>query len=154
MINWINQHLGIQLNEENLDSVKNFTLIWNVFEAKVFESNFTVDNAERVLNTREFTLDELDEFLAYFSNRYVANNETNERFERLNFRPNDRKNFVRDVLIGNNGEPGNIALAIMIIIYRFRNNLFHGLKEMRNIQEQQGNFEQANNFLKMIVERF
>jgi len=32
MINWINQRFGIHLNVEDLESIKDFALIWNVFE--------------------------------------------------------------------------------------------------------------------------
>jgi hypothetical protein len=35
---------------------------------------------------------------------------------------------VKKVLNGEDAEPEEVAAAVLIIVYRFRNNLFHGVK--------------------------
>jgi len=35
MINWINQKLNINLDPNGLESIKDFSLIWNIFERLV-----------------------------------------------------------------------------------------------------------------------
>ena len=90
----------------------------------------------------------------YFKNRYIVDGATNGRFEHLNFRNNDRKELVEDVLLGNNIEVSNIVLALTIIVFRYRNNLFHGLKEMQFIDQQKENFENANLILIAILRYF
>jgi hypothetical protein len=45
----------------------------------------------------------------------------------------------------NNGR--GVILAISIIIYRYRNNLFHGIKDIPKIDAQIENFKNANSFL-------
>jgi len=154
MTNWINNKFGLQLSEEDLTSVKDFTLMWNIYDNLIFQSNFTIANAENEYQNVDFEDNELEEIFNYFKNRYIDNGETKDRFDNLNFRPNDRGEFVRDVLLENDQEVENKALAITIIIYRFRNNLFHGLKDFRVIDEQKDNFDNANRFLKIVINKF
>lgn len=154
MTNWINNKFGLQLSEEDLTNVKNFALMWNIYDNLIFQSNFTISNAENEYQNVDFEDNELEEIFNYFKNRYIDNGETNHRFDNLNFRPNDRREFVRDVLLENVQEARNKALAVTIIIYRFRNNLFHGLKDFRVIDEQNDNFDNANQFLKIVINKF
>lgn len=70
--------------------------------------------------------------------RFVTNGNLNPRFPYLHFRQNDRRSLVEDVLLGinmNNNE----------------NNLFHGLKNMQEIDQQKDNFDNANNVLKIFL---
>lgn len=48
------------------------------------------------------------------------------------------------MLTGGTNEPAEVAAGVLIIVYRFRNNLHHGLKWAYGIQEQRENFEQSN----------
>ena len=59
---------------------------------------------------------------------------------------------MRRVLNGEDGALENIAATVLIIVYRFRNNLFHGLKWSYNLQGQLENFMHANKALKRAVE--
>lgn len=154
MTRWINNRYGIQLNENDLKSVRDFSLIWNIFEGTVCDNNFCISRVEQEINNRNFSLDEFAPTLYYFRDRYVSNNQTNQRFEQLHFRDNDRKDFVADVLLGNHTETKHIILALVIIVYRFRNNLFHGLKDIRFIDEQESNFDNANTVLTTILNHF
>lgn len=67
------------------------------------------------------------------------------------FRQYDRKEFVESVLKRTEHNPVNIIEAILIIIYRLRNNIFHGEKELHTIHLQHDNFNCANRFLAEIL---
>ena len=43
--------------------------------------------------------------------------------------------------------------AILIIVFRYRNNLFHGAKWRYNLKDQLGNFTVANNVLTKVLDR-
>ena len=154
MTEWINNRFGVNLNDENLSSIKEFSLIWNVFEGTVCNNNFSIATAEAQILNRQFNLADFQSNLDYFKDRYVENGATNDRFNFLHFRPNDREELVRQVLLGNNTDIHQIVLAITIIIYRFRNNLFHGLKDIRVIDQQNDNFQNANSFLMTLLNQF
>lgn len=127
MIQWINNKYGTSLTEEDLREIKNFTLLWNIYENTIFENNFTIDRLVQEINNRNLQINQFNDVLIYFQHRYIENGATNERFNFLNFRPNDRENLVRGVLTNQNNDDHDKILAIGIIVYRFRNNLFHGL---------------------------
>lgn len=154
MTPWINRRYGIQLQDKDLKSVRDFSLVWNIFEATVCDTNFSITKVEQALRNKNFNLDDFVPFLEYFKDRYISNNNTNQRFEMLHFRPNDKKDFVAEVLLGQHSGTKQIILALVIIVFRFRNNLFHGLKDIRFIDEQKSNFDNANSVLTTLLNQF
>ncbi len=154
MLDWINNRYAIQLNEEDLVSLKNFSLIWNIFEGTVCDNSFSIATVEQSIAGRNFTVAEFEGDLLYFQNRYIEHGAPNNRYPYLYFRPNDREPFVRDVLLGIRNNIEEIVLAIIIIIYQYRNNLFHGLKEIREIDQQEPNFNRANSFLQTFLNHY
>ncbi|MFA9372387.1 MAG: hypothetical protein ACERIH_11820 [Labilibaculum antarcticum] len=154
MRQWINNRFGTNFSDNDLTNIKDFSLIWNVFEDNVCENNFSIQNLQTNIANRNIDVNLFTTHLNYFRNRYAENGALNNRFQFLNFRRNDRQQLVEDVLLGIDTNPNNIILAIAIIVYRFRNNLFHGLKEMRHIDQQNENFETANSFLTTLIDNF
>ena len=65
--------------------------------------------------------------LMHFRQRYVSDGGTNHKFQSLHFRKNDRRELVEAVLLGNDVPPTEMVKALLIIAFRLRNNLFHGL---------------------------
>jgi hypothetical protein len=154
MINWINQRFGIHLDANDLESIKDFALIWNIFERFVCNNNFTIATVEQSISQKKLQIANFQEKFDYFKERYTENGQTNNRFNNLHFRGNDRENFVRQVLLANNNTVQDMVLTLSIIVHRFRNNLFHGIKDIQVIHEQRTNFEQANSFLKTLLDYY
>jgi hypothetical protein len=154
MVEWINERYGTNYTEEQLVNVKDFSLLWNIFENVVCNSNCNVDLLDEKLNPIEFDIEIFRYNLEYFKNRYILDGDTNDRFEHLHLRNGDRREFVVSVLLGNDDTPNDIVLALAIIVYRYRNNLFHGLKDFMRINLQEENFINANNVLKSILLHF
>jgi hypothetical protein len=144
MIDWINSKYGTNLTEQDISEVKNFALLWNIYENTIFNNSFTIDQLQLEIANRNLQLNDFNDILIYFQNRYTANGNTNQRFEHLHFRPNDRMNLVRECLLNVNNNPHDKILSVGIIVYRFRNNLFHGLKDFMVLGEQNHNFRNAN----------
>lgn len=154
MREWINDRFGTNFSEVDLSSVKDFSLIWNVFENVVCQNNFSISRTEEVIKNSLIDSTEFNSYLEYFKNRYVSNGTFTNRFQYLHFRNNDRRNLVEDVLLGNNTKNNDIILALLIIVYRYRNNLFHGIKRIQEIDKQRENFENANGVLKTLLNHF
>jgi hypothetical protein len=51
------------------------------------------------------------------------------------------------VLEGTNNQSADSVAALLIVVYRLRNNLFHGEKWAYEMKDQRSNFEQANEVL-------
>lgn len=151
MTEWINKRFGVNFTDADLQSVKEFSLYWNVFEDIVSANNFTIGTVEQSYQNRNLDRNDFQSTIDYFRNRYVTNGNLNDKFPYLYFRNNDRQSFVEDVLLGVRDSTNDIVLASTIIVYRFRNNLFHGLKDIAVINLQRENFETANHFLQTIL---
>lgn len=90
---------------------------------------------------------------AYFRGRYFRDNDFTHHYDGLRLRgKSDREELVKSVLTGGTNEPAEVAVGVLIIVYRFRNNLHHGLKWAYGIQGQREKFEQSNAVLTGVME--
>lgn len=154
IIDWINHRYATQIAEDDLVSIKDFSLLWNIFEATVCDTYYTPEKVFDKLDQNNIDITEFKSNLDYFRNRYVEKENFNNRYYFLNFRRNDREDIVQKVLKGELSTKNETILAIVIIVYRFRCNLFHGNKDIREINDQRENFEQANDFLMKLLNLF
>lgn len=159
-LEWIGSFLSFErkLTGDDIESVRNFSLLWNLFEGLVCNKNasaIALENAVLDLQKRDkLKIDDYDKFLQYFANRYIENGETNHRFDSLNLRHGDKPELVEAVLKGNETVPEKVLLGILIIVYRYRNNLFHGEKSIYDLPNQIDNFRNANQLLMVFMEKW
>ena len=159
-LEWINQFFdnAIDLNQnEGLERIKNFALFWNMFE-KFACANFAnvakIESFVVKLNNRTAITNEcVNPYLEYFIDRYTQNGTLN--IEGLQFRtyPGDirAKGKVVAVLTRQAVTPREILEALLLILLRFRNNLFHGNKQIVNLDTQVSNFSLANRLLSNVL---
>ncbi|MDP2248699.1 MAG: hypothetical protein Q8J65_11245, partial [Nitrosomonadales bacterium] len=133
---------GEELKPDAIAAVSNFTLMWNLFEGVLCPEGANASSLEdlavQVTQPRNGPppKDNLKEFVCFWTHRYRSGERFNDRFEGLNFRRPDRKSLVETVLSGKSEAPEDEALAILLIVYRLRNNLFHGLKTISMLNDQ------------------
>lgn len=151
MITWLNNKFGTSYTEGDLEEIKNFTLLWNIYENLIFNNSFSIRQLNNEINNRNLNFQPFVEIFAYFQSRYSENGVINNRFQYLHFRNGDRETFVRNVLLNQIQDNNSKILAIGIIVYRFRNNLFHGLKEINRLHDQVENFTYANRYLRLLI---
>lgn len=152
MLEWINSKYGTDLHEEDLVQIKNFTLLWNIFENTCFQCSFTIAKLEAAINQGNFHIQQFAAVLTYFQHRYFVNGLPSNHYAFLNFRPNDREPLVSQVLRNQPSTDQEKLLAMGVIVYRYRNNLFHGGKNFMEIHEQHENFTIANTFLRLYLD--
>ena len=89
------------------------------------------------------------EALAFFTARYRDGSGFNHRFQALHFHsgPNGGRAEVEAVLSEAQTGSAETILALLIIVYRLRNNLFHGEKWSYYFKDQLGNFTHASAIL-------
>lgn len=150
-VEWINTRFGSELTDGDIESVRDFSLYWNIFENVVCANNFSIATVEESFRAKNFDIGDFLNTIDYFRSRYITNSKLNDKFPHLNFRKKDRQNFVEQVLLENNDNTNDVILASIIIISRLRNNLFHGLKVVGALQSQKENFETANQFLQKFL---
>ena len=124
---WIDQYLGISdIDNPSFEEVRNFMILWNLFESLLFQGSYS--NLKAIHKSQSLQLDKqlITDTITYFRNRYIANNATTPYYANLRLRHNDNEPLIKDVLLGKINNESETVLAIIIIIYRYRNNLFHG----------------------------
>jgi len=133
-----------ELPEEDRLAIMHFSLLWSFFEAEALKTNASAAAILAVvhewadqgrLNVAAFA-----ESLGYFKARYFKNGTATQHFQRLSLRKNDNPSLVEAVLRGENTNPADSVSALLIIVYRLRNNLFHGVKWAYGISGQLDNF--------------
>lgn len=152
---WITENMlgGTELRPEATSAVASFTMMWNLFEGVVCRNHANVKEFERLAAcladapVDEGDLGSLEDCLAFWSFRYRNPEGFSSRLDGLHFRPNDRREVVEDVLLGNRRDLKDKLLSLMVIVYRLRNNLFHGLKTIDMLNDQVQNLNTASQCL-------
>ncbi len=144
------------LSPEEHEALQRFTLLWTLFEAQVLENNASVRKiCEKIANIDPEIIGGgwFQEQLTYFSNRYTEEGRTNYRFDNLHLRNNDNPDLVREVLTGKDAAPDSQLIACLTIVYRFRNNFFHGIKWAYGLRDQLDNFTHSSSLLARYLAR-
>jgi hypothetical protein len=148
------------MREEDMPSVLDFCLVWNLFESTFCNRNVSVPKirkaVEKLHSSGKLTKEGFGPYLHYFEERYLERSSggcrTNTTFDNLKFRPSDDRKLVESVLKGEIDDRSSVLSALLIIVYRFRNNLFHGEKEISTLYGQNENFTVANRLLAKVLD--
>lgn len=139
------------LTDDERAAIMHFLLLWSLFESEALHANASASSILALvhkwasngrLNIAPFAMN-----LAYFRNRYFNQGVFTEYFQGLNLRQNDSPDLVGAVLKGENTNDADTVSALLIIVFRLRNNLFHGIKWAYGIRNQLDNFTNANTAL-------
>ena len=129
-----------------------FAVIWNILEKKKMRNHASIfDVSDFIDGLQNINVTEIFE---YFKNRYTNNHNHLNLFETLWWRRSKRtqKDETHRILILENPIDKDKIKAVLYIIFRLRNNLFHGEKSILTIDQQRETFNLVNSFLLDIVE--
>ncbi|QXI42806.1 hypothetical protein HU734_021530 [Pseudomonas wayambapalatensis] len=129
-------------------AITHFVLLWSLFEARALStcgsSRAILALTHEWLAQGRLVSESFSESLLYFQQRYYSNGVETDYLSGLNLRSNDCRDLVYDVLKGDNTNPADCVAVLLIVVYRIRNNLFHGVKWAYGVQGQLNNFTHAN----------
>lgn len=138
-------------------AIADFTFLWTLFEARILATRGSAQAITSAVTgwyqAGQLAVNSFDGELAYFRSRYFENGEFTHHFDGLHLRQNDNPALVRGVIDGSDNGDQNRVIAILTILFRYRNNLFHGIKWQYHFVDQLENFRQANAILKRVLER-
>lgn len=147
----INTRGGPVLSAEASSAVASFTLMWNLFEEVACNNKASVSAFEQFISIvvsnpiNPEIIAELQSCLSFWKFRYRTPEGFDDRFLGLYFRKGDKQALVEAVLEERVSDLSQEILALVIIIYRLRNNLFHGLKSIGMLNDQIHNLNNASN---------
>jgi len=144
------------LSQEEKNAIMHFSLLWSLFEVQVLNASASAKSIHTKRNTwhESDRLNENDfiQYKNYFIQRYIEDGKINYRFDHLNLRKNDNLELVKTVLQGKETNIVNVLTAMLIIVLRYRNNYFHGIKWVYQFIDQLDNFDTANKLLMKVIE--
>lgn len=146
-----------QLPAIDRSAINDFIFLWSLFEAQIMENFARSDRirakVEEWAAAGSLEDDSYDDALRYFRDRYFDGGIFTPHFAHLHLRAADHEGLVRSVIDGSNDVPRDRMLALLMIVWRLRNNLFHGVKWSYERQGQLENFRHANSILMRVLER-
>lgn len=148
-----------QLSDHERHVIQQFSLMWSAFENSVCNTRATplalLRIPKRLLEAGKLDMDVFKGPLTYFRQRYYQDGHFTHFFEGLHLEEGSLKNgeLVARVMSGAEDDALKTLGAILLIVYRYRNNLFHGVKWQYGIVGQQENFQQACNVMMAVMDR-
>ncbi|WP_127561732.1 hypothetical protein [Nioella ostreopsis] len=139
-----------------LAEISNFNWLWPIFESKCCNGNACKASIEQFCSNyaKRYSADDFDTELGYFRERYRSENaEATSHLDKL---LSHRGQGLKDsILVGlcEQAEPDSKMKALVLIVYRLRNNLFHGTKGGLGFTDQLDNFVHANRVLIEIIKK-
>jgi len=143
------------IDPATVNAIGEFCILWNHFEQLVFEKDASVDKIrdfsqivpqEPVLrNYVNCVRREIRKLLAEANQESVRN-----RF--FTRKANERQDQQVDIIIGFlNEADGDELFGCLLCVYRIRNNMFHGNKDVYKLDMQKNMFEKVNELLMYIL---
>jgi len=148
------------INEKRLKNIFYFTLIWNIFENECCnrDAKISTHPKEIAQNINGVSEQKINKIFDYFKNRYITNGTINEIFKSFSFDKNNTcntyKKFVKEKLKAQEVTLKEQIQALLYIAFRLRNNLYHGVKDVKKLYEQNENFRQINIFLMEVNDNY
>jgi len=154
-----NRHYS-ELDETKLTSIFYFTLIWNLFEKELCGNDAAIrTHPEMVAEKHSDALADklVEEVYLHFLDRYVENGQITPLFNGFKFGRDAQdgqryKGFVSETLLSVGVCRIKQVQALLYIAFRLRNNLYHGIKDVSELYEQNENFSQINRLLMALVD--
>ena len=141
----IDKHTGnSNIDVSKYTKVRDFMFIWNLFEGIIFKTDYKRNKKNQPVHSLNISQSIIDDTIGYFRSRYANNPNL---FNALNLKSSDKPDLIKKVLNENNADKNDVITAINTIIYRYRCNLFHGIKQVDKLWEQSDNFEAANRYM-------
>lgn len=153
-IGWINSNYSCSLDVAELKNVRDFALMWNLFEQVVCDKDYNPNRIKGVIQNKGLKSADFAVFFDYFKNRYVEDGKVNNRFQYLKGSTrNINLSEIEATLTKEEASNDEIIFACITIIFRWRNNLFHGEKPIWYLPTQEENFEVANKLIATFMEK-
>jgi hypothetical protein len=156
-IEWLNARpTGFDaLSHDERTRIAEFSVLWTYFEASVFARNTSnqkiIDLAAEMAANHQLDPQRIAPAANYFRTRYVNDGVLTHHYEHLRlsgkFEPR-----VRAMLLQKANAPAELLSASLLIVFRYRNNLFHGEKWAYGVQGQLHNFDTAIDLMQVVMD--
>lgn len=149
-----------ELDDADRQAIHEFSLLWPAFEGTILETDAKPGNLVHIAFTLRdagrLDMARFAEPLAYFRDRYWRDGDFTPEYNGLHtgkYNAANRK-LVIDALSSQPQLPEDTLSGLLLVVYRLRNNLFHGVKWAYGIRGQRYNFLQACAVLMAVMDLY
>jgi len=141
------------LSNAERESIVDFAMLWMYFEARLVNAEASVKSLKRLATHLADAVDINTEVVStcyeYFRNRYWDDGKPSAYVPGLEM----TKALAEDVIpmLANPPPVREKLITCLLIVFRYRNNLFHGNKWAYRLEGQQQNFEHATQLLLAVI---
>lgn len=157
-INWLSSQVpefGELTANEKL-AIIDFSLIWSFFEGACLENHASMGQIRKYVgNLTNDIISMFDdgEIVEYFRERYTVGTAFTHHYEYLYLEKSGNPPEVTDMLLRPDASKSVELIGCLGVIFRYRNNLFHGEKWRYGLRGQQHNFERSSALLRWLIEQ-
>jgi len=154
---WMQEHFKLSkkvLLENKTNNSLEFVLVWALFENKYLkDSGYSSYNNQLVELSKIIKVGntELNEIYGFLYNRYFNNGKTTKYYENLKFKK-EWKKTTKEILEKTKPTDEKKLIFILLVIYKFRCNLFHGKKDPLLLKNFEKVFFHINKFLAYLLD--
>lgn len=148
------------LDADERQAVAEFSLLWPAVEGSILGTDAKPGRLIQIgITLRDAGRLDMERFaepLAYFRSRYWRDGNFTPEYDGLHtgkYNAANRK-LVIDALSNQPQLPEDTLSGLLLVVYRLRNNLFHGVKWAYGIRGQKSNFKNACEVLMGIMELY
>lgn len=146
----------VSLDQYTRKSVHEFFILWSLFESRQLHCRATMSKLEKVSEDIELSrvdIAQLEDLFSFFLDRYTTGGKPNSRFKKLRFpkRSKVERECVERSFATPCDDPRKALRTCLYIVYRVRNNLFHGTKWTGSITDHDQLFCRINALLRMLL---
>jgi len=149
-LTWLEQKVPefAQLPKRDKTEILDFSLLWSFFEGTTLKGHANLESIREYVHGLDDNgrLERINfsEYLAYVRDRYFRDSEYSEHFQYLYVEMSGDPKEIHQMLKNQTNSKRVLLIGCLAIIFRLRNNLFHGEKWKYQLQGQQSNFNHAS----------
>ncbi|GIT97297.1 hypothetical protein [Sulfurovum sp. TSL1] len=143
------------LDTDEQNSIYDFTLLWSMFEGEKLSGYCNMrkirEYADELTEANQLSNCGLDEYLPYLIDRYYVEGSLNDKFQKLHIGRSGNPPEITESLCSDTLSEKTKLIGCLGIVFRLRNNLFHGEKWQYELANQKSNFDNASKFLMRLM---
>ncbi|WP_223508772.1 MULTISPECIES: hypothetical protein [unclassified Pseudomonas] len=140
-----------QLDESERNAIADFSLVWSLFEGAALGGYCSMPEirafADRLSENNDIDRCNVNVYLPYLKQRYFVNGELTHHFHNLRIERSGNPAEIVEALCNETASERIKLVGCLGVVFRLRNNLFHGEKWQYQLRDQKQNFTNATNFL-------
>lgn len=144
------------LGQDEREAIYDFSFVWSLFEGSVLNCHCNVREIRQLasnLEQRNKLGDiQLAPYIVYLQNRYYVDGRLTSPYKHLHVERSGNPAEVVEMLCNQSCVEAVRLIGCLVVVFRLRNNLFHGEKWRYQLQGQLDNFRHANEFSRSLMD--